>query len=720
MESFKQATATLDTKRLSRNLRKIVEEYLLPQSKTTPSESLCLDTLVKVSQLVNFNRVKVDSELLGQTPANVYGVIFMPSGSGKDKPIIKLDMLMEESIKDYEGRIQKWMDEELIEVTKKAEEMKGLAMRSYIEQNRPRRLLHEYGDGTYEGLVAVREAYEKAGFGAPLIKISEYADYISSDNNSRGEFLSTITEIFDMGNSSAKATQKNKEGVIVRGVPTTVLFHTSLYGVNKNKITYTKMVERLGRGMARRSICCYPEIPPYVAPDDIDSDFDAQLSSMRTIKLYRDDLSAMFTGVYRSTIGGVVYNYTEDAERLLYAYGVELKERASSSLLQEISKSELSGRSWKAYKLAGVIAAFEHPKVHEVNIDDIDLAIYLTELYGLHFERFIGGTFGSEVEEFFEMFRANLGVAFSKTDLRRWGIFGKNTFADRWDKLLPDLEELCTQYGYRLDKIEGRPTLYTLHKEELTTIGNIRISVSSDITKDFELKEVPFEELHKITNSDLNYSPSQFKDGYRTTENYIPGNNLVVLDVDEGWTVAEATEFIQSRELTALITTTKSHLLEKNGHVSERFRILLPTQTTFSGTPDQFKYLMSEVGKFFLGKPDPVAKDCTRFYYGNPNAEHVYLQGKRFLDLSWFSLAEPSPIPPTTMRNFDNGDDKLLANWFIENTSPGNRNNMLFRAFMMCKDKGKNDLHAYEFVREINNRISSPLPEREIKIICRQ
>lgn len=81
-----------------------------------------------------------------------------------------------------------------------------------------------------------------------------------------------------------------------------------------------------------------------------------------------------------------------------------------------------------------------------------------------------------------------------------------------------------------------------------------------------------FDVMHEIT-AQSNYSPFVFKDNYRKAENSTP-TNLIIYDIDEGLTLDKAVTLCA--DFKSLIVTTKSHQVEKNGVVCDRFRVIIP------------------------------------------------------------------------------------------------------------------------------------------------
>ena len=89
---------------------------------------------------------------------------------------------------------------------------------------------------------------------------------------------------------------------------------------------------------------------------------------------------------------------------------------------------------------------------------------------------------------------------------------------------------------------------------------------------DIRAVQILLAQMHEIT-AQSNYSPFVFKDNYRKAENSTP-TNLIIYDIDEGLTLDKAVTLCA--DFKSLIVTTKSHQVEKNGVVCDRFRVIIP------------------------------------------------------------------------------------------------------------------------------------------------
>lgn len=250
----------------------------------------------------------------------------------------------------------------------------------------------------------------------------------------------------------------------------------------------------------------------------------------------------------------------------------------------------------------------------------------------------------------------------------------------------------------------------------------VQMSISTELAANFIPIELKFSDITRIAFSSLNYSPVSFKEGYRLSTNALEGSNLIVLDIDDGWTVRQAWDFIDDQDYLALITTTKSHNLPKNNEPPrDRFRIFLPTKQPFKGTQHEYRFMMQNIFRHFKDKPDKATCDMSRFFYGNSNPDN-----RGFLNVDGFSLLDLDKFDkfPKLSKTENklikrNGDCSGLEKYWINKAVVGERNNILFCAYAFYKEKNMSEQAICEKISYLNSKISNPLPQEEIDVLCR-
>lgn len=715
----------LDYSKLPLKLRMFLSNCMVTTFPDVPVESMLLDVLTKVAQVMALNRTKVVSLQFGEVVANIYALIFMPSGAGKDKPLKMIDKYFLDDFEEvFNERKEAFIKLKLAKLEEEAStKFPGLkaAKTMYIKEKLPRDLITEYSQATTEGLADLRGAFSQAGFGGTFLKISEFSDFISSANNARGEFLSYVVEIFDDGSSAAKVIKSDKTSVSIKGVPSNTMMHSSLSNLVDSE-GFVKLMTLVNRGLARRTFMCYPPPEKFIKKqesfENLENQFLQEIESKKNLQAIVDEYKPMWTQLLQGGEFAGEYILTEDAEKLLFYYRkyLDLTTNSISIYKDEGYRAEISGRFWKALKLSAIIAAFEHPLEDKVDKTDMEAAIYITELYGQHFKRFYNIETVSDVEKLMDYLIDRKDKWVTKTDISKQRFISQKNFANWIDGAIAEAENLMLVRGFKLEreKFSKNGIQYKVVELEKEDGKTVNLSISSDITENFMTKKVKWEEVYKAVSWNGNYSASTFREGYRDKAHWIDGNNIIILDIDEGWTIEEAKEFLVKRKLQALIATTKSHQKVKDKKKAcDRFRIILPTSTPFRGTAEQYSFMMGEIFKYFLNKPDKAARDVSRFYFGNPNSEYWYFEGELF-NIEMF--ARETEYKSKSKDKKPNSIDSITE-WFKENATPGNRNDTLNKARLFAKDNG---LDPGVYVRQINLMLSDPIEERELKVLLRE
>jgi hypothetical protein len=230
---------------------------------------------------------------------------------------------------------------------------------------------------------------------------------------------------------------------------------------------------------------------------------------------------------------------------------------------------------------------------------------------------------------------------------------------------------------------------------------------------------VPFDKVEGLVRYRGNYSSTSFRDGYRDGEHALPGQEMVILDFDGGYTIGEA--MVDFEEYVGAIATTRNHLREKHGVIAERFRVLLPTDKPVMLDVEGFKLMMSEVMRSFP-HADPACKNIDRMYYGNPDAEVFFSGGARLFAWEPYYLAaiarkqeEARERQTRLYRKPMPADQRMhgYETFFRNHFAPGKRNVTLFRLACWMKDEGVSD--AVERIERLNADSGCPVEYSELK-----
>lgn len=165
----------------------------------------------------------------------------------------------------------------------------------------------------------------------------------------------------------------------------------------------------------------------------------------------------------------------------------------------------------------------------------------------------------------------------------------------------------------------------------------VTISISKDITENFKKLKVPFKKIMDLVRSDFNYSAGTFLNNYRNKDNYENYQDLMIFDIDDGKTIIEAKKLFEPYSY--ILATTKSHQVNKNGLICDRYRIILPLEKCMTVTSIEYGEIMTEIMKDY-DFIDKACKDSSRFYYPFKDSEVFYHDG--FMDFDWIPYFQKS------------------------------------------------------------------------------
>lgn len=143
----------------------------------------------------------------------------------------------------------------------------------------------------------------------------------------------------------------------------------------------------------------------------------------------------------------------------------------------------------------------------------------------------------------------------------------------------------------------------------------------------YKNKDIRFDNLHRMVSSDYRqYSPFLFNERTKKSENWSNDlQQLIILDVDDGLSIAEAKETF--KEYKYLICTTKSHQVAKKGLLCDRFRIILESDDIPRGE-DYFIFTKGLEAKYpFI---DKQVNTKTGAFLGFSDCQYWYNKGSLF------------------------------------------------------------------------------------------
>ena len=123
------------------------------------------------------------------------------------------------------------------------------------------------------------------------------------------------------------------------------------------------------------------------------------------------------------------------------------------------------------------------------------------------------------------------------------------------------------------------------------------------------------------------WSPSVFKDNERLSKQFLE-TYFIALDIDDDMYLSQAINRIKALGYKCIIGTTPSHRQEKNGKVTDRFRLIFPLNKKITKIED-FKATWNVISKAL--PCDSSCKDPSRFYFAC--TEVAFIDGDRKLSV---------------------------------------------------------------------------------------
>lgn len=651
-------------------------------------------------------RCTIASPDRGDIPVNVYALNLSPSGTGKghstsiiEDEVIHLfrDRFLEETFPlmaeqhlpqlAHKRAVRKQCDpdEELERVKREFDSLGSL--------------LFSFDSGTTPAVKQMRHKLLMANAGSVNLEIDEIGLNLVGNT----EVLTTFLELYDKGKVKTKlvkSTSENSRIEEIRGAtPTNMMLFGTPSKLFDGAATEQALYSMLDTGYARRCLFGYLKGASKNLKVTAQEVFDTMTSQANSqfLEQLADRLEAL-ANIINANKRLVM---SRDTSLLLIEYKLEC-ERMAETLPEheEIRKAELSHRYFKALKLAGAYAFVDDsPELTQAHLYN---AIKLVEESGDAFERML-----TRDRPYVKLakYLAAVGKEVTQADLVEDLPFYKGPAGQKAEMLT-----LAIAYGYKnniIIKKAFNDGIEFLRGESLkpTDLSKMIVSYSQDITVGYHNDTAPFDQLHKLTQAQgMHWVAHHLKDGYRNTDNAIPGFNLVVIDVDGGIPLNVAKTLL--KDYKALFYTTKRHT-----ETEHRFRILLPTNFELKLDAKDYKEFMTNLHEWLPFPADATTGQVSRKWLSH--AGHFEYTDGELLDVL--------PFIPKTSKNEDrknqlNSQQSLdnLERWVINNTGDGNRNNQLLKYAYILVDAGQDFEGVRSRVMSLNDKLADKLDEAEI------
>jgi hypothetical protein len=678
-------------------------------NKTQSSDPLFFRVLVAyyLTKIVGTMRPVIQTLDRGRIPINLYAINLAPSGFSKG---YSTNLIENQVIHKFKaafmqqtfpiigeaslGRIA--LERAARNGTDPTDERKTVDS----EFTRSGPFLFSFSEGTSPAVKQMRHKLIMADCGAVNLEMDELGSNLIANTDVLNAFL----ELYDVGRIKEKLIKNTADNMRTESIDGVTPTNMMLYGTPTKLLDGSKTEDEfmsfLSTGFARR--CLFGFVKSSVS--NIQALTPAEILKLRTDKTndtFLDGVATQLEVLAQPQNHGRAVLVDEPMTLAIIEYEQYCGLRvAQMPELDDIRRSEMTHRYFKALKLAGAYAFIEgstYLKAHH-----LEAAIKLVEDSGVALHELLKR---DKPHVKLAKFLADAETDLTHADLLEDVPSFKGTIAAKNEQIT-----LATAWGYKNNIVikkyfvEGIEFLSADSLKE-TNLDEIIFSHSTDIAYNYVNHHLPFDQLHKLTQADgWHWCAQHLRNGHRTNDSIIEGFNMVVIDVDEGVSLDTAKLLLAGHK--CMFYTTKRHTDADN-----RFRIIFPTNYILKLDTDDYKEFMGNIYDWLPFKVDTSTSDRPRKWMSH-DGTYEYLDGE-LLDVLPFIpktvKAEEQRKAIVDMENMDN-----LERWFMQKTGKGNRSNQLIKYALMLVDGGAE----YDFIEKailtLNDKLATPVETVEI------
>ena len=644
----------------------------------------------------------------GEIPVNLYALALATSGFGKGHSV---NIVENEFLKGFKKRFMEdtypvIAEKHLYDIANSRAARNGTDQDEEFERVEKEfrsagALPFTFDSGTPPAVKQLRHKLQLANIGSVNLQIDE----IGSNLIANTDVLNLFLELYDQGlvkNKLTKNTAENQRGEELDGkTPTNMLLFGTPAKLLDGAQTEDQFYSFLETGYARRCIFGIGQHKPASEVLSAKEIYAALTSSVNSTVV--DKWASHFADLADPGVFEWKMNVDDDVGIALLDYKIQCDKIAETlAEHEEIKKAELSHRYFKALKLAGAYA-FVDGSV-DVEMDHLKSAILLVEESGAAFQQILNR---EKAYVKLAKYIAAVGTEVTHADLLEALPFYKAGNAARNEMIT-----LATAWAYKqhiiikksfIDGIE----FFKGETLESTDLNKIKISYSDNWAYNFQFEEVPFDQLHILTQAaGMHWANHQFKNMHRAEENVVAGFNLIVIDVDGGVSLDTAHDLL--RDYKFMTYTTKRHTDAEN-----RFRLIIPTNYVLELDGDEYKEFMNSLMEWLPFQTDESANQRAKKWESFDGGSYHYNLDGEILDVL--------PFIPKTSRNEQHKQEKQklesldnLERWFAGRIASGNRNNQMIKYALALVDSGMTLIEVSKQVHEFNKKLNNALPEEEI------
>lgn len=661
-----------------------------------------------LAKIASCMRTVVVTKDRGEIPVNLYALALSTSGFGKGHSV---SVMENEFIKGFrtefmsitmpliaEGNL--W-DLAQVRAKNKGSEPDGEFERLEKEYQRAGTFAFTFDSGTPAALKQLRHKLLLAGCGAINMQIDEIGSHLIGAT----DMLNVFLELYDQGQVKQKITKNTAENERAEEIEGKTPTNALLFGTPSTLLdggpTEEQFYNFLDTGYARRCLFGFGQHNRKAFNTQTAAEIYARLIQPQN-NVAIDKWSDHFASLAHASKFGFKVTMPDDVAVELLQYKIDC-EQAADKLPdhKEINKAELSHRYFKVLKLSGAFSFVDEQT--DLSMENLHRAIKLVEDSGVAFQLIL-----NRKKSYVKLaeYIADVETEVTHADLHEALPFYKSTASARNEMML-----MAVAWGYKkhiiikknfVDGIE----FFRGEKLKETDLDKMLLSYSEHFAYDFMPEEVPFDQLHIVTQaSGFHWANHAFKNNHRAEENVLAGFNMVVIDVDGGTSIASVKELFTDYKY--LIYTTKRHTDEEN-----RFRLILPINYSLELDSEEYKEFMTNVVAWLPFKVDESANQRARKWLSFEGEYHYNPEGELLDALPFIPKTSKNEQYKQGMKAVESYDN--LERWFAIRIASGNRNNQMLKYALALVDSGLELLEVGKRVHSFNSKLNTPLSETEI------
>ena len=669
------------------------------------------------SKMAASMRAVVDSPVIGEVPVNCFAVALAPSGFGKNTSVSAIERA---GMKGFKNR---FITETMPVIAE--QNLYALAMQKAVisgrtedeEKDRMQKMYNNAGPYMFSAKKATASSIEQlrskllmAGVGSINLQVDEIGMNITDKFVMEG--LTLFLELYDMGHTDAAMTRNTTDNMRVDDIdgftPACLLAFGTPTKLFDGSDAEKAFMQLLDTGYARRCIFAWGE-----KLEVEDSLTDEEMYDLLLQKRSNGTVVGMNSSFY-DLADEYKSNWSMDLPRDAGLTYIEYKRLckgrvAEISTHEDIRRTEMEHRHWKALKLAGAMAFVDESI--EVTIDHLLAAIAIVEDSGVALKKVL-----NPEKPYVKLakFIADATEPLTHADLYENLPFYKAGQASR-----NELMNLAAAWGYKNNVIirkmfEDGIDFFEGESLSETNLDDIKFSYSNHEAFHYTTdvgnepgETVAFRDFDQlVAQPDLHWCNHTFEGGHRANDNVIPGFNMLVVDVDGGVQLDTVHDMMDEFEF--MTYTTKRHTDEKN-----RFRLMLPTSHVLHMGQEEYREFMENFFMWLPFESDHAANQRSKKWLTCENALVHHHEG---------TLLNVLPFIPKTSKNADYrqsikelGSLDNLERWFAQRMVSGDRNNQMAKFAFALLDTGMPLIEIQNRVVAFNNSMSNGLTEHEIR-----